>query len=220
MSKSDSENSDIEDEKEEEIEVVEEVEEDDEEELGEDDGEDCIDDGDGEIIKVNTSSKIEVGDLGKIKRNFLKKKFTNLKPISRSIKKIYRNITVPLKTEYKYLQYDLEDYITDVFPTFKDWISTNKIEEIDAIYNLSFVNQENNIKGDDLYECDVFTEEKNKNQQTAKYLIEEPDLIECDSECKKCKCKKILTFKLQTRSCDEPMTTFFTCIKCGNKWKE
>jgi transcription elongation factor S-II len=34
-------------------------------------------------------------------------------------------------------------------------------------------------------------------------------------------CKKNLTsyYTLQTRSCDEPMTTFVTCLTCGNKWK-
>jgi transcription elongation factor S-II len=24
---------------------------------------------------------------------------------------------------------------------------------------------------------------------------------------------------MQTRSADEPMTTFVTCIDCGNRWK-
>ena len=34
-------------------------------------------------------------------------------------------------------------------------------------------------------------------------------------------CKKNITsyYTLQTRSCDEPMTTFVTCLTCGNKWK-
>ena len=37
--------------------------------------------------------------------------------------------------------------------------------------------------------------------------------------CFKCKSKKCTYFQLQTRSADEPMTTFVTCIECGNRWK-
>ena len=38
-------------------------------------------------------------------------------------------------------------------------------------------------------------------------------------KCGKCQ-KRICTyFQLQTRSADEPMTTFVTCINCGNRWK-
>ena len=32
--------------------------------------------------------------------------------------------------------------------------------------------------------------------------------------------KKCTYYQLQTRSADEPMTTFITCLNCNNKWKE
>ena len=38
-------------------------------------------------------------------------------------------------------------------------------------------------------------------------------------KCRKCKSKKCTYYQLQTRSADEPMTTFVTCIDCGNRWK-
>lgn len=38
-------------------------------------------------------------------------------------------------------------------------------------------------------------------------------------KCSKCKQKKCTYSQLQTRSCDEPMTTFVTCTICGNRWK-
>jgi transcription elongation factor S-II len=37
--------------------------------------------------------------------------------------------------------------------------------------------------------------------------------------CWKCKSKKCTYYQLQTRSADEPMTTFVTCLECGQRWK-
>ncbi|SCV00528.1 LAMI_0G05644g1_1 [Lachancea mirantina] len=37
--------------------------------------------------------------------------------------------------------------------------------------------------------------------------------------CGKCKEKKVSYYQLQTRSADEPLTTFCTCEVCGNRWK-
>lgn len=37
--------------------------------------------------------------------------------------------------------------------------------------------------------------------------------------CGKCKHKKVSYYQMQTRSADEPLTTFCTCENCGNRWK-
>ena len=37
--------------------------------------------------------------------------------------------------------------------------------------------------------------------------------------CGKCKSKKTTYYQLQTRSADEPMTTFVTCTNCNNNWR-
>ncbi|KAF5113474.1 hypothetical protein DV454_003534 [Geotrichum candidum] len=37
--------------------------------------------------------------------------------------------------------------------------------------------------------------------------------------CSKCKQKKVSYFQMQTRSADEPLTTFCTCENCGKRWK-
>ena len=37
--------------------------------------------------------------------------------------------------------------------------------------------------------------------------------------CRKCKSKKCSYYQMQTRSADEPMTTFVSCISCGSRWK-
>ena len=38
--------------------------------------------------------------------------------------------------------------------------------------------------------------------------------------CRKCKQNKCSYYQVQTRSADEPMTTFIECLNCGNRWKE
>ena len=37
--------------------------------------------------------------------------------------------------------------------------------------------------------------------------------------CKKCGSDNVFSESRQTRSSDEAMTIFFTCLNCGNKWK-
>ncbi len=38
-------------------------------------------------------------------------------------------------------------------------------------------------------------------------------------QCLKCKSMRTTHYQLQTRSADEPMTTFVTCLDCGKRWK-
>jgi len=37
--------------------------------------------------------------------------------------------------------------------------------------------------------------------------------------CNKCKSKKTTYYQMQTRSADEPMTTYVTCTNCDLRWK-
>jgi transcription elongation factor S-II len=38
-------------------------------------------------------------------------------------------------------------------------------------------------------------------------------------KCRKCHKSKCTYYQLQTRSADEPMTTFVQCLECGNRWR-
>jgi len=45
------------------------------------------------------------------------------------------------------------------------------------------------------------------------------DALEGIFECSKCKKNKTTYYQLQTRSADEPMTTFITCHICQKRWR-
>ncbi|CAN6467635.1 unnamed protein product [Victoria cruziana] len=66
---------------------------------------------------------------------------------------------------------------------------------------------------------------KQENKQ-----IQEKALFECERggpakattdqfKCGRCGQRKTTYYQLQTRSADEPMTTFVTCVNCNNHWK-
>lgn len=60
-------------------------------------------------------------------------------------------------------------------------------------------------------------------QKEKELAIERAKAQEKDYEglfvCRRCKSHKTTFYLLQTRSADEPMTAFITCISCGNKWR-
>jgi len=39
-------------------------------------------------------------------------------------------------------------------------------------------------------------------------------------KCRKCSSRSCSYYEVQTRSADEPMTQFISCLDCGNRWKQ
>jgi transcription elongation factor S-II len=39
-------------------------------------------------------------------------------------------------------------------------------------------------------------------------------------KCRKCKSRECSYYEMQTRSADEPMTVFVSCINCKNRWRQ
>lgn len=56
---------------------------------------------------------------------------------------------------------------------------------------------------------------RDENKYTPKIEASTDDFV-----CGKCKSTKCTYYQLQTRSADEPMTTFVTCLDCGNRFKQ
>ena len=55
--------------------------------------------------------------------------------------------------------------------------------------------------------------DKNKFEQTLEAMTD-------TFTCRKCYSKKCSYYALQTRSSDEPMTLFITCLDCGSRMKK
>jgi transcription elongation factor S-II len=60
--------------------------------------------------------------------------------------------------------------------------------------------------------------EKQKAEEDFLYSIGKENITD-EFKCGRCKKNKTSYYQLQTRSADEPMTTFVQCIHCGNRWK-
>jgi len=73
---------------------------------------------------------------------------------------------------------------------------------------------------------DMASEElKKERQRMAEYQLEASKLRQFNQtstdmfKCGKCGKRETTYYQMQTRSADEPMTTFHTCTNCGNRWK-
>jgi transcription elongation factor S-II len=62
-----------------------------------------------------------------------------------------------------------------------------------------------------------FLDERSKRE---KLMYEDvPEAMTDQFKCGRCKQRKCTYYELQTRSADEGMTTFITCLTCGNRWR-
>jgi len=69
----------------------------------------------------------------------------------------------------------------------------------------------------DLYKK-IFQKEKRIEEKNKEEKLKYQNLN--GVECLKCKSKNTTHYELQTRSADEPMTVFYTCCDCENRWKD
>lgn len=58
-----------------------------------------------------------------------------------------------------------------------------------------------------------------KDNMNNAMVAQEEKSVSTSLECGKCHQKKVSYSQAQTRSADEPMTTFCECQNCGNRWK-
>ena len=63
---------------------------------------------------------------------------------------------------------------------------------------------------------DLLLKNKKKMELLSRAKIEQGTSM---FKCGKCRLNNCTYFQMQTRSADEPMTTFVTCLNCQNRWK-
>ena len=119
-----------------------------------------------------------------------------------NFKKIYFN-----KSRSLYSNISSESYIKNI--NLLKNIKNNKVE----LNNIAFMTYQELFPE----HWKKFLDEKHK-KETCMY----EDIIEAmtdEFKCGRCKNRQCSYYELQTRSADEGMTTFITCLKCGNRWK-
>jgi transcription elongation factor S-II len=66
---------------------------------------------------------------------------------------------------------------------------------------------------------DKVMETRIRRELRKQYLAKEAENVEGFFTCSRCKQNKTTYYQLQTRSADEPMTTYVSCFNCGRNWK-
>jgi len=116
--------------------------------------------------------------------------------------------TMKYKTKFLNIQFNLKDPSCNL----KERLTSGKVLVTDVV-TMGPVD----LNPTGLY---ATTKEKLRVQDLHKLALNsEDDSYEGMFKCGKCKSKKTSYYQLQTRSADEPMTTFITCKGCGNRWK-
>lgn len=132
----------------------------------------------------------------------------------------------------------------EIFNFSKDYTEDSELNNLDEVYKHKFydiyanLDENNDIKNNYLLEAIKKGEIDIKSivhlspeklfPEKWKSIIDRMNWIEYKKKnmattdiflCKKCQKRKCTFYQLQTRSADEPMTTFVNCLVCSNSWK-
>ena len=116
----------------------------------------------------------------------------------------YSNI---YKHKFLQLQYNLRNS-----PALKRWISNRMVKSKDVV----------EMRPEDLWPDGPYArgiEDRIIKDMRKTYMAQEIKNTEGFFTCGRCKSKKTSYYQLQTRSADEPMTTFVSCHNCDRNWK-
>lgn len=149
-------------------------------------------------------------------------KYVNNDKYSRNIEKSIYNYTIQTcNTEKIVKKWENNNFVLIyinkfkiIFHNIKNPLIVNKIQKkIIKPHELAFISH-----------IDMLPEKWNDKLEEKRLRIENKFFpkIEASTDnftCGKCKSTACTYYQLQTRSADEPMTTFVTCTNCGNRWK-
>ena len=148
--------------------------------------------------------------------------------LSRNIEKNIYNITINYSKEHNInRKWDNKTFYNLYFSKIRSIYSNlNKDSYIKNNYLLDKV-KSGDIKPDDISKLSVYEIHPDNwkeiidakiKRDKMKYEIK-PEAMTERYKCRKCGSRKCSYYEMQTRSADEPMTQFFTCLDCKNRWK-
>jgi len=132
------------------------------------------------------------------KKRFIKRKWCN---------PLFKHLYIS-KIRSFYSNVSTDSYVKNI--NFKDKIMNGDIK-IEQISELSVY--------------DIYPEnwaellDKKIKRDKLKYEMK-PKAMTDQFKCRKCSSRSCSYYEVQTRSADEPMTQFITCLDCGNRWKQ
>lgn len=91
-------------------------------------------------------------------------------------------------------------------PSFKNKIVTKKVRA----YNIAYMSPQQ--MNEDAWKKEIDKKATDEENIKRKNFVE-------GHKCRKCGKQEIYTWQLQTRSGDEPITTFYRCHNCSNTWR-
>ena len=149
--------------------------------------------------------------------------------ITKNIEKNIYNYTIKLSKEKNINRYWNNIVFKNIYLSKIRSIYAN-IDKNSYIKNKNFLNRIinkeidiNNIANLEIY--DIFPEnwkyllEIQSKQDKIKYELK-PEAMTNLYKCRKCGSRSTSFYEVQTRSADEPMTQFITCLDCGTRWKQ
>lgn len=119
---------------------------------------------------------------------------------------------------------DIRDAISKVIQgeDEREWALLQVLEDTEGMDEKEFNSYKNNVikKGRLCWNHSAYEKMMKKEREYDTYTQTPPEVEEGVLQCKKCKSKKVLSFQVQSRSADEPMTTVAKCSQCGIGWTE
>jgi len=130
---------------------------------------------------------------------------------------IKKEINVNIIEKWIYTMTERENKNTDLFDS--EYIR-NIFQVVQDIKNGVDKSQVlNNIKKKKIgWNHSCFDDIRNTIQEQDDFVKNPFEIEEGALECR-CGSKRVFSYSKQTRSCDEPMTTFAQCMSCKSKWK-
>jgi DNA-directed RNA polymerase subunit M/transcription elongation factor TFIIS len=109
---------------------------------------------------------------------------------------------------------DKDVYLNNIYQFYPLMKEDNNLEKIKK----DILNLKNENKDLRIYESLIYQQEKKKIEEYDDYLVCPFEVVSGVIVCGKCNSDKTWSVQKQTRSADEPMTTFSKCNDCGHSW--